>query len=192
MSRLRSYAPTFVKEIVWNWKHRAANIKPQACPHDLVEYVSKLQANSAVLDLGCGAGNLRAALRKRAWKGHYIGVDVSRQVIETAQKTKDDNAEWYVGALEDFRFPPREVDIICLCESLYYVNSASVPALITRCRHSLAPGGRIVIRIWHTDRHREYIATLAAMGAQSEPPLYVLTKERIDRDSSIGSVSGTT
>jgi SAM-dependent methyltransferase len=174
MSKLRSFAPVFVKKMIWNRKHQHSSIDPGRCPQDLLECLRTLGSNSSVLDLGCGAGNLRAALRSRGWNGHFIGVDVSQQVTEIAQKSGDHNAEWYVTAIEDFPSLSRKVDAICLCESLYYVRPLSVPTLLARCRQSLIPGGRIIIRIWNTDQHREYIALLEGLGVRSSPPIYIL------------------
>lgn len=175
MSRLRSYAPAFIKRIVWNWKHGSTSIDPAACPHDLLECLRTLDSNSGVLDLGCGPGNLRAALRLRGWNGHFIGVDVSEHIIEVAKKSESNNAEWHVSTIEYFPIPNQKVSTICLCESIYYVKPESVSTLLERCRQSLvSPGGRIVIRIWHADWHREYIALLLGLGAQSNPPIYIL------------------
>ena len=174
MSKLRSYLPVFIKRIAWNWKHWK-RIDAAACPHDLLECLSTLEPNSAVLDLGCGPGNLRAALRLRGWSGHFIGVDISEKAIEVAKKSEDNNAEWHVSAIENFQIPNQEVSTICLCESIYYVKLGAVPSKVERWRQALVyPGGRIVIRIWHADRHREYIALLSRLGTQSNPPIYTL------------------
>ncbi|WP_158791843.1 bifunctional 2-polyprenyl-6-hydroxyphenol methylase/3-demethylubiquinol 3-O-methyltransferase UbiG [Granulicella sp. L60] len=177
MSKLRSYAPVFMKRIIWNWKHQRSSIDPARCPQDLLECVRTLESNSGVLDLGCGAGNLRAALRSRGWNGHFIGVDVSEQVMEIAKKSEDSNAEWHVSAIENFPILSQRIDAICFCESIYYVKPLSVPDLLARCRQSLVSGGRIVIRIWDADLHREYITLLVGLGAQSNPPIYILAKE---------------
>jgi SAM-dependent methyltransferase len=177
MSKLRSYVPVFIKRITWNWKHQRSSIDPARCPQDLLECLRTLESNSGILDLGCGAGNLRAALRSRGWNGRFIGVDVSEQVMEIAKKSEDSNAEWHVSAIEDFPILAQRVGAVCLCESLYYVRPLSVPALLDRCRQSLVPQGRIVIRISDADRHREYIALLQGLGAQTNPPIYLLTKE---------------
>lgn len=175
MSRLRSYVPAFVKRIVWNRKHQTTQIDPAGCPHDLLDSLRSLDPNAGVIDLGCGAGNLRAALRLRNWNGHYVGVDISEEILEVAKKSGDANAEWHASTIEAFPLPSKKVKIVCLCESLYYVRPGSVPTLIERCRKSLvSPGGRIVIRIWHTDRHPEYVALLTDMGAQVTRPIYTI------------------
>jgi 2-polyprenyl-3-methyl-5-hydroxy-6-metoxy-1,4-benzoquinol methylase len=175
MSSLRRYAPGFVKHVVWNWKYRSAGIHPEECPRSLLERLRTLEPDARVLDLGCGPGNLRAALRLCGWNGRYIGCDVSEQAIATANRSGDTNAEWHVSTIEDFPTLDEKVNTICLCESIYYVRVGLVPALLERCRESLiSPGGQILIRIWHVDQHREYIALLARMGAEAAPPVYTL------------------
>jgi SAM-dependent methyltransferase len=166
--------PVFIKRAVWNWKHQSTGIDPRRCPQDLLEALRTLGADACVLDLGCGPGNLRAALRLRGWKGHFIGVDVSEKVIAVARKAHDSNAEWHAAPIEGFTVPDQKANAVCLCESIYYVKPKSVPLLIDRCRHSLGSPGRIVIRIWHADRHREYIDILLGLGAQPTPPIYIL------------------
>jgi trans-aconitate methyltransferase len=161
--------------MVWNWKYRSAGIHPERCPRDLMERLRALEPDATVLDLGCGPGNLRAALRMRGWKGHFIGGDVSEQAIATANRAGDSNAEWHVSAIENFPALGRKVNTICLCESIYYVRVGLVPMLLERCRQSLiSPGGQILIRIWDADQHREYIALLTRMGAKAAPPIYTL------------------
>jgi SAM-dependent methyltransferase len=172
--KLRSYLPVFIKRIVWNWKHRASSTEAALCPHDLLENLSTLKAEGALLDLGCGPGNLLAALRLAGWKGQFIGMDVSEKTIEIAKKSGDANAEWHVSAIENFPIPNQKVSIVCLCESIYYANVGAVPSLLARCRECLEPGGRIVIRIWHAAEHQEYIGVLSSLGAQANPPIYVL------------------
>jgi len=175
MSRLRCYSPIFLKKIVWNRKHRTGCVSSARCPLDLLECLKALGPGERLLDLGCGTGNLRAALRLNDWNGHFIGVDISETAIKRARSAGDNNAEWHVTALEHFPIPKPLVDTISLCESIYYVRPDSVTALIERCRHSLLPSkGRIVIRIWHADRHREYVTRLAHLGAECNAPIYIL------------------
>jgi SAM-dependent methyltransferase len=174
VAKLRSSLPVFVKRIVWNWKHRESSTEAALCPHELLDSLSNLEVKAAVLDLGCGPGNLLAALRVRGWNGHFIGVDVSEKTIEIAKKSGDANAEWRVSAIENFPIPSQKVSTVCLCESIYYVNLGDVSGPLKRCRECLEPGGRIVIRICHAAEHREYIELLSSLGAQANPPIYVL------------------
>ena len=177
MSRLRAYAPAWIKRFVWNRKHRNEALDPHGCPHEMVDSLATMDPNASLVDFGCGPGNLRAALRSRGWKGHYIGIDASDQAIEEGKKYEDKNAEWHVSTIEDFPVLTDKVNTICFCESIMYVRPKLVPAVFARCHQSLAPGGRIVIRVAHKDRHYEYIELFGKLGAQANPPIYVLPKQ---------------
>jgi precorrin-6B methylase 2 len=177
MSRLRAYAPAWIKRLVWNRKHRNAALDPAGCPHEMLDSLTTLDPSASLADFGCGTGNLRAALRFRGWKGHYIGIDTSDRAIQAAKSYGDNNAEWHVSTIEDFPGLAQKVSTICFCESIYYVQPKLVPALLARCQNDLASGGRIVIRVAHTDRHLEHIALLAKLGAQANPPIYDFRKE---------------
>lgn len=177
MSRLRAYAPAWIKQLVWNRKHRNASVNPADCPHDMLDSLTTLDPNAAVADFGCGIGNLRAALRVRGWKGHFIGIDTSDRAIQEAKRFEDSNAEWHVSTIEDFPGLTQKVSTICFCESIYYVPPKLVPAVLERCQQALGSGGRILIRVVHKDRHPEHVALLTKLGAQAQPPLYVLQKQ---------------
>jgi SAM-dependent methyltransferase len=174
MDDLRSCSPQFVKNFVWNWKHRNHSIDSSKCSTDVLRILSTLEPHSRLLDLGCGTGNLLAALRNRDWKGYFIGVDVSERAIKQAKQYKDLNAEWHIGAIEDFRSILPKVDAICMCESIYYAKITDVSHLLGECRKSLLPSGRIIIRIWNAINHKEYVELLSVLGAQSIPPIYIL------------------
>ena len=171
MSRLRAYAPAWIKRLVWNRKHRNAALDPAGCPHEMLDSLTELDPNASLADFGCGTGNLRASLRSRGWKGHYIGIDTSDRAIEEARRYDDGNAEWHVSTIEGFPGLAQNVNVICFCESIYYVQPKLVPPVLARCQKALASDGRILIRIAHTGRHPEHIALLAKLGAQSNPPI---------------------
>ena len=111
----------------------------------------------------------------RGWNGRYVGVDVSRKVIEDVAATCNDiNAEWHISAIENFPTFGTLFDTICFCESICYVKVGSVSSLLGRCRESLVSGGRIVVRICDANRHREYVSLLNELGFKAAPPIYVL------------------
>ena len=118
--------PVFIKRMVWNWKYQSTSMIPPRARMDCWSASVHWSPTPDSLIQGCGPGNLRAALRTRGWNGHFVGVDVSEQVIEVARKSEDTNAEWHVSAIEDFPIPHQKVSTICLCESIYYVDPGSV------------------------------------------------------------------
>lgn len=44
-----------------------------------------IQSNDSILDAGCGYGRLLTLL-PRGWNGHYVGLDLSPDLIEIAEK----------------------------------------------------------------------------------------------------------
>lgn len=55
----------------------------------------KLSKNTSVLDFGCGTGYLLEFLKNNKFKGKYTGIDISKKVIEHANKKKNyKNAEF--------------------------------------------------------------------------------------------------
>jgi 2-polyprenyl-3-methyl-5-hydroxy-6-metoxy-1,4-benzoquinol methylase len=185
MSRLRSYAPLLVKRFFWNRKHRNAATDAALAPERLAEFLAScVPPDGAMLDLGCGAGNLCASLRARGWAGYFIGIDISEKLIESATRSTIPKSEWYVSSIEEFQdcapIRCRKFDVVCLCESIYYVRVDRIPGLVSRCERLLVPKGMIVIRIAHGTRHLEYINILRECGANCNHPLYVICPGAVD------------
>ncbi|MBV9573100.1 MAG: class I SAM-dependent methyltransferase [Acidobacteriales bacterium] len=150
----RSYMPDAIKKILWNRKHKDAPAGAQFCPDDFLELLlSKLKPSSSVLDLGCGSGNLLAALRNRGWQGHYTGVDISDSVIERTKKVGWPNADWVVSSLDDF--PALKADFACFVESLYYARH---PEMALQRARECAPV--VLVRIVHSGQHADVVELL--------------------------------
>lgn len=166
MSSMRSRVPGFVKRMVWNAKYAGAVTDPSRFPDQFLTFVTKtLGENDRVLDLGCGPGNLLAALRMSGWKGHYTGVDVSEVAVLTAKKLNDGNADWVVSSIETFPQLSTKVHLICFVETLYYVRLKNVPQVLTRCKQSLEEGGCICLRIWNPEGQQSHIDALNSFSA---------------------------
>jgi SAM-dependent methyltransferase len=166
MSSLRSLAPAFVKKIIWDRKYQNVTTNPDICPSDLLRHLASIDKNASVLDLGCGAGNLLAALRRRGWAGSFEGVDVSEQAIETGRNIGDANAQWHVSTIEDFKIPAAAAfDIISLCESLY----TSSPTGSTGCSHNASPGSRPPARSMSALSMRTGTANMSSASRASVP-----------------------
>ena len=48
--------------------------------------IEEMIAASSILDVGCGNGTLARALAERGYRGAYLGLDMSQDLLENAQK----------------------------------------------------------------------------------------------------------
>jgi trans-aconitate 2-methyltransferase len=100
-----------------------------------------------VADLGCGPGNLTAALAQR-WPGAaVVGVDNSPEMIAAAQATEAPKAPNLSFALGDVRAwrPERPVDVLVCNAVLQWVPGHD--ELVLRWSDMLAPGGWLAFQL---------------------------------------------
>lgn len=103
--------------------------------------LNTLPPNAAVLDLGCGSGDLRAALRIDC---RYTGVDVSAVAIGTA-RTRWPSEEFTRADLEEWR-GDRHWDLVVCNEVLYYLNDPAT--VLQRFVRLVQPGGLFAVSIY--------------------------------------------
>lgn len=125
----------------------------------------RLKPTGRVLDLGCGEGVLLEQIPPGA-RVDYTGVDFSQVAINVAvTKIRDASIQRFVCAdLETFEPPPGAAfDVIVFNEVLYYL--ADPRAVVRRYRTSLAPGGLMIVSIFHQNV-RTWTAVSALLADQ--------------------------
>jgi SAM-dependent methyltransferase len=113
-------------------------------------------AGRRILDAGCGAGPLFAALRDRG--AIVTGFDKSAGMIELARRRLGDDADLQVADLgSPLPFPDSTFDDVTASLVLHYLEDWA-PAL-AELRRVLRPGGRLIVSVDHpfaiTLMHRE-------------------------------------
>ena len=99
-----------------------------------------ITASSTVLDVGCGPGQLTAALSKIA--DAVFGVDFSEHMISEARKSYP-NIDFHVANAERLPFDDGSFDVVVCC---YVANHFARPVTAFRDQHrTLKPGGRLVV-----------------------------------------------
>ncbi len=97
-----------------------------------------------VVDLGCGPGNLTAALRRR-WPGADVhGVDSSAEMVAQARVLADERLSFEVADLREFR-PVRPADVLLSNATLQWVpgHLDLLAALATQ----VGPGGWLAFQV---------------------------------------------
>ena len=104
-------------------------------------------AGRRILDVGCGAGPLLAALRERG--AVVTGIEPSARMLELARQRLGDGVPLYQGGLggDPLPFPDAAFDDVIACLVLHYLEDWKGP--LTELRRVLVPGGRLIVAVNH-------------------------------------------
>ncbi len=103
-------------------------------------------AGRRILDAGCGAGPLTAALRARG--AIVTGFDASTEMLELARQRLGPGADLHVADLgRPLPFPDGAFDDVIACLVLHYLRDWTAP--LAELRRVLAPGGRLIVAVDH-------------------------------------------
>jgi SAM-dependent methyltransferase len=119
-----------------------------------------------ILDLGCGNGRLLAFLAERGWRGRYVGVDGSAELLAIAAENASQHAGvaslflpldllgagWPEDVRRSLRAPddaePGRLAVTALAV-LHHIPGADARAgFLANCRSLLAPGAVLVVSTW--------------------------------------------
>jgi ubiquinone/menaquinone biosynthesis C-methylase UbiE len=99
-----------------------------------------------ILDAGCGAGPLHAALRDRG--AIVTGFDSSAKMLDLARKRLGDDADLHLTDLgSPLPFPDEAFDDVVACLVLHYLEDWTAP--LAELRRVLRPGGRLIVAVDH-------------------------------------------
>jgi ubiquinone/menaquinone biosynthesis C-methylase UbiE len=101
-------------------------------------------SGSAVLDVGCGDGDLAVDLWRRG--AAVVGVDVSADMIAAAQaraRQAEADIDFQVAAAGSLPFPPDSFDVVVAVTVLCFIDDAT--PVFREIARVLRPGGRMVI-----------------------------------------------
>lgn len=121
----------------------------------------------AVVDLGCGPGELTADLHRHTGAATTVGVDASAAMLERAATVADPDSglRFETGQIESWN--GRGLDVVFANASLQWVDDH--PALLPRLRAALAPGGQLAFQVPANGDHPSHL--IAAALAREAPYL---------------------
>ncbi len=94
-----------------------------------------------VLDVATGTGRLPLALiRHKGYRGHVIGVDLSRRMLDQAiGKVPGYRVQWVCAPAESLPFPAETFDVVTCLEAIEFMTRRE--AAISEMLRVLRPGG---------------------------------------------------
>lgn len=102
-----------------------------------------LGAGDSLLDVGCGAGDLTAALAGRYPRCEVIGIDASPSQIEQARRHESPPLRFEVRRVQDLGWEKRFAAVVSIA-CLHWIPIPEHPVVLERIFHALRPGGRLI------------------------------------------------
>src|SRR3954451_16327211 len=99
-------------------------------------------AGSAVVDLGCGTGQLTLALHERLGAAQTVGVDSSARMLERAPSAE--GVRFVQGDINDYE-PRMPLAVVFSNAALHWLPDHQ--ALFARLRSWLVPGGQLAVQM---------------------------------------------
>lgn len=110
-----------------------------------------LPPEGTLVDLGCGIGRLAVHAIPYLVGGHYVGTDVSSQLLDRAQKrvsvvVPDPPAQvtWIKQVGTRFALPDASVDMFCAFSVFTHIEHEDTFNFLKDARRAAKPGGRFV------------------------------------------------
>ena len=146
----------------------------EMCKDDYPQMLAELEREpfADVLDVGCGTGAVIELLHEKYHDAHYVGLDLTPDMIAVAQAKSLNGCEFVVGDAEDLPFPANSFDAVLSSNSFHhYPNPEKFFAGVARV---LRPGGRLILRdytandfaVWLMNTFELPLARLAGHGGR--------------------------
>lgn len=110
---------------------------------------AELRPQDRVMEIGAGLGEiLLASQRSVLSRQHYVGIDLSYQMVRRAQKNRvrhQQPIDFLVASAVQIPFQSPSFDVILLSHLVKYLTDAQLRQVLSQVRHLLRPHGRIVL-----------------------------------------------
>jgi SAM-dependent methyltransferase len=153
------------------------------------EAAAAVQPDSRVLDIGCGTGQTTRHAARSAPHGHALGVDLSSQMIEVAQRLAEreglTNAEFQRADAQVYPFTPADFDLaISRTGTMFFGNAAAAFRNIAR---AMRPSGRLTMLTWQPASRNEWFgafvrALTGGPAPETGPAPFSLSQPDLLRD----------
>ncbi len=105
-----------------------------------------------ILDLGCGAGALAQRIASKCSK--FVGIDLSKPLLEIALKSRIENTEFLQTDILDY-CPEEKFDLAISRFGLMFFEDKIEG--FRRVRELMKPNARLVFMVWQTPQDNEWV-----------------------------------
>lgn len=135
-------------------KERAADFKALGARTKDIDEVLKQAGHLKephVLEIGCGDGRDAEEIMKRT--PHYIGFDISEELIKLARQ-RVPSAQFDVADAVTYPYP-KGLDVVYAFASLIHLSQEEMKEVFTKVRAALNPGGVFYMSLKFSEQYRE-------------------------------------
>ena len=116
----------------------------------IVEQVVRCDGDERILDVPCGTGELERRLSARWPALRFVGVDLSREMLDrAAAKNVGASPQWVQADVRSLPLPDESFDWVICANGFHYFRSPELA--LAELRRVLRPGGRLVLVDWCDD-----------------------------------------
>lgn len=134
-----------------------------------------ITAADAVLDVGCGAGQVTRDAARRASAGSALGVDLSVRLLDLARRTAAaegvGNATFRHADAQTHPLDPGSFDVAVSRHGSMFFDDP--PAAFANIARAVRPGGRLALLTWQGYERQEWLRTFrdAFAAGRELPPI---------------------
>lgn len=145
------------REFYQSFADEFAGSRPRPQP-GVKRVLADVRRGAAVLDLGCGHGQVAAELRRLGHVGRYVGIDSQSRLLELARAISLPQAEYRIAELTAPGWAgglTGAFDHVLLFALLHHIPGVALRRrLLGEARRLLSPGGRMSLSVWNVFESR--------------------------------------
>ncbi len=142
--------------------------------------IPRFGSNTSILDVGCGNGTLARALAAQGFSGHYVGVDMSIDLLTKARELlgTPENGHYTFQQVDlaspnwHNALPPGQYDWLVSFAVLHHLPSDDLRLqTVLTFNKLIKPGGFVVVSVWqwhNSPRLRQRVQPWSTVGINPE------------------------